>query len=400
MSPIVSCVGGICRRLFQYIWAWLGSAAAVALMLGVLAMGVHHVSTPHTADVPHLRCFAGVRNAAGAEPPQGITPLGTALSDALPLPHVRVEYDGKGRVIRVLHLDAAGRISRFPGSRVAEQRVEYDAAGRLVCKRNFNADGQAVADATGVARREFSYDAAGRLVKTSFFNASGAGVVPRMPGYAQQCIEYDEKGRPLLIRHLDAGGHALVNAEGEETVEYNYDDALGVSERRNLVAGVPADNVRGFAVERTERSPDGRLTRRVWFNAAGEAVANRAVGAAAVVEETTSSPGVHRTWLCSEEGVMQQTARPAAECLQRCDAAGRPEWECFNAADGMPAEHPAYGYAERICEYSPAGHLRREYFWDAMGNPTACYRKDYTQTEEGEYVLSLFMDGSSEVVPM
>ena len=213
-------MGGVCRCLFEYVWSWLGSAAAVALMLGVLAMGVHHVSTPNADDVPHLRCFAGVRNAAGAEPPQGITPLGTALTDALPLPHVRVEYDTEGRVCRVLHLDAAGRVSRFPGSCVAEQRVEYDAAGRLVCKRNFNRDGQAVADASGVARREFEYDAEGRLVRTAFFNASGREVVPRMPGYAEQKIEYDTQGRPLSVRHFDAKGHPLANAEGEETVEY------------------------------------------------------------------------------------------------------------------------------------------------------------------------------------
>lgn len=393
-------LGGLCRRLFEYVWSWLGSAAAVALMLGVLAMGVHHVSTPNAADVPRLRCFAGVRNAAGAEPPQGITPLGPALADALPLPHVRVEYDGEGRVCRVLHLDAAGRLSRFPGSRVAEQRVEYDAAGRLVCKRNFNRDGQAVADASGVAVREFGYDAAGRLVRTAFFNASGVGVVPRMPGYAEQRIEYDAQGRPLRIRHLDAKGHALPNAEGEETVEYAYDDVHGRSERCNRVAGVPADNAAGFAVERTDRTHDGRVMHRVWLNAAGEAVANPAVGAVALLEETTASPGVQRTRLCGADGVMQPVARPAAEHLLRCDAAGHPEWECFNAADGLPAEHPAYGYAERVCEYSPAGHLLREYFWDASGNPTSCYRKDYTLTEEGEYVLSLFTDGSSELVPM
>lgn len=400
MSPILLRLGGVCRRLFEYVWSWLGSAAAVALMLGVLAMGVHHVSSPNADDVPRLRCYAGVRNAAGAEPPQGITPLGAVLADALPLPHVRVEYDTEGRVCRVLHLDAAGRVSRFPGSRVAEQRVEYDAAGRLVRKSNFNRDGQAVADASGVARREFSYDAAGRLVRTAFFNASGKEVVPRMPGYAEQRIEYDEQGRPLCIRHLDAKGHPLPNAEGEETVEYVYDDELGLAERRNVVAGQLADNACGFAVERTERTRDGRMTRRVWLNAGGEAVTNPAVGAVALLEERTASPGVQRTRFCGADGVMQHAVRPAAERLQRCDAAGHPEWECFNAADGLPAEHPAYGYAERVCEYSPAGHLLREYFWDAAGNPTSCYRKDYTITEEGEYVLSLYTDGSSEVVPM
>lgn len=400
MSVIVSRIGDACQRLFEYVWSWLGSAAAVALMLGVMAMGVHHTLSPGREEGARLQCFAGVRNAAGAEPPQGVTPLGTSLPHALPLPHVRLEYDAQGRVSRVLHLDAAGHLSRFPGSRVAEQRVEYDAEGHLVCKRNFNRDGQPVADASGVAVREFSYDGAGRLVRTAFFNASGAGVVPRMPGFAEQLIEYDAQGRLLCVSFRDAKGHLLPNAEGEERVEYDYDDEHGLCERRNLVNGVLADNSCGFAIERTERTRDGRLTRRLWLNAAGEAVMNPAVGAVALLEEQTASPGVLRTRLCGADGVMQREQRPAAEHLQRCDARGLPEWECFNAADGLPTEHPAYGYAERVCEYSPAGHLQREYFWDASGNPTSCYRKDYELTEEGEYVLSLYTDGSSELVPL
>lgn len=400
MSPFLSACAVSARRLFEYVWGWLGSAAAVALMLGVIAMGVHHVIEPMAGDNARLRCYAGVRNAAGAEPPQGIMPLSAGMADALPLPHVRVEYDGEGRVCRVLHLDAAGRLTRFPGSRVAEQRVEYDAAGHLVRKRNYNRDGQPVADASGVAVREFSYDAEGRLIRTAFLNASGSGIVPRMPGYAEQRISYDAQGRPLMVRHLDAKGHPICNAEGEETVEYSYDDEHGFSVRRNTVAGETADNGAGFAVERTERTRDGRLTRRVWMNAAGDAVRNPAVGAAAMLEEQTAAPGVQRTRLCAQDGTLRQQERTAAERLQRCDAAGKPEWECFNAADGLPTEHPAYGYAERVCEYSPAGHLRREYFWDASGRPTLCYRKDYTLTDDGEFVLSLFTDGSTELRPL
>lgn len=388
------------RRLIDYVWAYLGSAAAVALLLGVTAMGVRYVALPGMQGAEHLRCYAGVRNVAGAEPPQGITPLGTPLSDALPLPHVRVEYDAAGRVCRVSHRDAAGRLSRFPGSRVAEQRVSYDAAGHLISKSNFDTDGKPTADVSGVARRCYDYDENGRLVRTAFFNAADKGVVPRMPGYAEQVISYDEQGRPLLVRYRDAKGHPIVNAEGEETVEYIYDDVHGICTRCNRVQGVAADNAAGFATERTESTQDGRMTRRVWMNAAGEPVLNPAVGAVALLEEQTASPGVQRTRLCSQDGVMCSRERAAAERLQRCDAAGRTEWECFNAADGMPSEHPALGYAERVCEYSPAGRLSREYFWDAAGNPTSCYRKDYARTREGEYVLSLFTDGSSELIPL
>lgn len=389
------------RHLFEYAWAYLGSAAAAALMLGVLATGARYAVQPESQGMPQLRCYAGVRNAAGAEPPQGLTPLGSPVAaDALAMPHVRVESDAEGRVRRVAHVEAAGQLSRFPGSRVAEQRVEYDEEGRLTRKCNYGVDGKPVADASGVAVRCFEYDGAGRLTRSAFFNAAGQGVVPRMPGYAEQLISYDEQGRPLMLRHRDAKGRPVINAEGEETVEYVYDDAHGVSERCNRVHGEPADNAAGFAVERTESTRDGRATRRVWLNAAGEPVPNPAVGAVALLEEQTAAPNVQRTRLCGADGVPCCAARPAAEHLQRCDAAGRTEWECFNAADGLPSAHPALGYAERVCEYSPAGRLQREYFWDASGNPTACYRKDYTLTREGEYVLLLYTDGSSELRPL
>lgn len=388
------------RRLVVYVWSYLGSAAAVALMLGVSAMGVRYVAMPGMSDVPRQRCYAGVRNAAGAEPPQGITPLGNDFATPLPLPHVRAEYDAAGRICRVLHVDAAGAVSRFPGSRVAEQRIRYDAAGHLTEKRNFDADGHPAPDASGVAVRCFEYDAAGRLVRTAFHNEQGQGVVPRMPGYAEQLISYDAQGRPLMVRYRDAKGHPIVNAAGEETVEYCYDDTHGIARRCNRVHGEPTDNAAGFATERSESSENGRVVRRVWLNAAGNPVFNPEVGAVAMLEEQTASPGVQRLRLCGQDGVMRAAERPAAERLQRCDAAGRTEWECFNAADGLPSEHPALGYAERVCEYTPAGYLRREYFWDAMGNPTSCYRKDYTRTREGEYVLSLFTDGSSELTPL
>lgn len=399
MHTMIQRAGSMCRRLGEYVWAYLGSAAAVALMCGVMAMGIQHLMTPEGAET-RLRCFAGVRNSAGAEPPQGLTPLGSPRADTLPMPHVRMEYDREGRVTRVLHLDAASRLSRFPGSRVAEQRVEYNAAGRLAFKRNFDTAGRPVADASGVAVRAYEYDAAGRLTRTAFFNAAGQGVVPRMPGYAEQLVSYDEQGRPLLVQHRDAHGKPVTNAEGEESVEYAYDDTHGVTLRVNRIGGELADNAAGFATERTERTRDGRTLRRLWLNASGEPALNPAVGAVAVLEEQTAAPGVQRTRRCGQDGVMCAAERPAAEHLLRCDASGRPEWECFNAADGLPIEHPALGYAERVCEYSPAGRLQREYFWDSLGKPTACYRKDYTLTGEGEYVLSLFTDGSSELRPL
>ena len=126
MHPVLHDTLRRLQRLFEYSWAYLGSVSAVALMLGVMSMGVSYIVTPQTLELQRLRCYVGVYNSAAAEPPRGLLPLSNAPADALPLAHVRIEYDRNGLPQRMMHLDASGQLSRFPGSRIAEQRVEYD----------------------------------------------------------------------------------------------------------------------------------------------------------------------------------------------------------------------------------------------------------------------------------
>ncbi|MGN0865430.1 MAG: hypothetical protein ACI4P8_04725 [Akkermansia sp.] len=396
MHPVLHDTLRRLQRLFEYSWAYLGSVSAVALMLGVMSMGVSYIVTPQTLELQRLRCYAGVYNSASAEPPRGLLPLSNAPADALPLAHVRIEYDRNGLPQRMLHLDASGQLSRFPGSRIAEQRVEYDRAGRIIRKSNYDAAGQPAADASGVAVREYAYDKDGRPTRIAFRDSAGRGVVPRMPGYAEKLTTYDAQGRPLLVRHCDAEGTPITNAEGEETLEYAYDDAKGTCTRRNCVRGELRDNIHGVAIERIERSPGGRSLRICRLNAEGQPVPDPEWGAPVALHEHTAAPGVERTRYCAADGASPPRPRLAVEHLRRCDERGLPEWECYNAADGMPCVHPRLGYAERVCEYSPAGQLQSEYFWDAVGNPAPCYRKNYTRTREGEAVLSLYTDGSTE----
>lgn len=399
MQSLISAFLGRLRAAVSYLWGYMGSVSAVALVLGVMAMGVHYTMEPQVLEMQRLRCYAGLRNEAGPEPPSGILPLGDALADALPVPHVRIAHNEDGQPLTVQHISAEGKIKPFPGSRVAEQRVEYDEAGRVLRKRNLDAAGRPVADAAGVATREFGYTPAGQLERTAFFDAAGQGVVPHMPGYAEQLCTYDSVGRPLMVRHLDATGRPIVNALGEETLEYEYDDAHGVCTRRNRVNGAVADNIHGVAIERTEATADGSARRCIWMNAAGEPVLNPAEDAVAVLEEHSAAPGLHRRLFCGGDGLQRRSTRPTAEHLQRHDSAGHVEWECYNAADGLPSVHPGLGYAERVCEYSPEGRLQREHFWDAAGNPARRYRCDHTHTDHGRYVLSLYTDGSSEIRP-
>lgn len=381
------------RRQFEAFWNYMGSLAAVCLLTAVLGLGIYHAVV---RDLPlRCQCYAGVYNPAGAESPGGILPMGRG--EVSGVAHVRLELDGQGKVQRMRHVDAEGRLSPLPGSAVAEQRLLYDEHGRLWRKENHAASGALVEDAQGVAVREFTYDPAGRLVRTCFLNAGRKPVSPRFPGYAECKIVYDAQGRPLRVQHLGADGKPVVNAQGEGCVVYEYDDA-GSCVRSNFVEGKLTDNSAGVAQEHME--PYEKGSRRCWFNAKGEAVEHADWDAAAVEHDAQLAHGIERRRFYDANGRLRSGGRACAEHLQRCNADGRLVWECYGGADGLPVEHPSLGYAERVCEYAPDGALAREYFWDAQGNPAAISENRHAATPDGEFKVSLHRDGATSVQPL
>lgn len=392
MQSLVKRAGSALLGLFEACWHYLGSLAAVCLLAAALGLGIYHMLIPDSA--PTCYCYAGVHNTAGAEPPDGVLALGRNVSPGVP--HVRLEHDAQGRVRHMKSVNAHGRLCALPGSRVAEQRLEYDAAGRLVRKENRDADGSLAEDAQGVASRDFERDAAGRVVRTVFRNAAGRLTAPRFPGYAERQAEYDPQGRLVRVVHLGADGTPTRNASGEELVEYRY-GADGSVTRSNYVGGELADDYDGVAQEEWRTSALGST--RSWKNAAGAAVINPAVGAAELHHDHASQGGVERRLFMDAAGAPNEYTRACAEHLVRCNSDGQPEWEFYGGANGLPVNHPALGYAERLCQYSPEGHLEREYFWDAQGRPAAISERRHVDTHAGAYTLSLHSDGSTVVQP-
>lgn len=395
MAEIFRVLGRRLRRAFEYAWGYMGTLAALGLLLGVLGMGIFH---SYTRDAPakEVRCFTGLFNTAAPEAPRGIGQLPYQGAD-IPGPHIRFEYGEGGRMERLVHVDARGNIAPMPGSRVAEQKVEYDAAGRVVARRNYDAMGIPAADASGVSVREFEYDDAGQLVRNTLLNEQGRKIVPRMPGYAEMRLSWDAAGRPLSIRYMDGEGRPVTNARGENHIQYSYDDERHEVIRSNFIGDVLADNALGYATECRRSTADGSATHTSWKNAAGAPVRHPSLGAASLLAEQTRTDHLKRERLCSEKGIMRDSARVCAEHLVRTDGQGLVEWECFNAADGLPCQNEALGYAERVCEYAPDGTLQREYFWDAGGNPSSCYEKRYAVSNGTRHVLSLHADGSTEL---
>lgn len=392
MQSLVNRAGSALLGLFEVCWHYLGSLAAVCLLAAALGLGIYHMLIPDSA--PTCYCYAGVRNTAGAVPPDGVLALGRNASPGVP--HVRLEHDEKGRVSRMKSVDGQGRLCALPGSRVAEQLLEYDAGNRLVRKENRDAHGMPAEDAQGVASRIFERDTGGRVVRTEFRNAAGLLTSPRFPGYAESRAQYDPQGRLVRVVYLGTDGRPTRNAAGEGLVEYSY-GADGSVTRSNYVGGELADNYAGVAQEEWHSNALGST--RLWKDAAGNAVINPAVGAAALHRDYALRGGVERRRFTDTVGEPNEHTRACSEHLVRFNDAGKPEWEFYGGADGLPVNHPALGYAERLCRYAPEGQLEREYFWDAQGRPAAISERRHVATHDGAYTLSLHSDGSTVVQP-
>lgn len=382
------------RDLLAYGWGYMGTLAAMGMLVGVLGMGIYHAFT-RDAEYQAIRCFGGMFNSADATPPDGIDEISRSAAHALP--HLRFEYGEGGRLERLVHISAEGHPSAMPGSHVAEQRVEYDAAGRVTRKSNYTATGAPATDASGVHARVFTYDKEGRAIRTEFLDRAGNRVVPRMPGFAVEEMTYDDQGRPLTIEYMDGKGNPITNARGERRVVFVYDDEHHAVTRTNYIAGAPADDARGIACEQHFDTQDGRSRLTTWFNAEGHHVHHPDTGAASLLTETSRDGTLYRERMCEATGEPCRSAQAVAERVVRTTPQGLVEWECFNDASGMPCVNSALGYAERVCEYGSDGALTREFFWDAAGNPCERYEKRYCSMSDGSYALSLLRDGSTEV---
>ena len=382
------------RELLEYSWGYMGTLAAMGLLIGVLGMGIYH-SLTKDAEYQALRCYSGLLNTADATPPSGIDELPKTTP---PVPHLRFEYGRGGRLERLVHISAEGHPTAMPGSKVAEQRLSYDAAGHITRKSNYTATGAPTTDAAGVHSRVFTYDEQGRLIRTEFLDRAGHAIVPRMPGYAVEKIAYDAQGRPTTVEYLDGKGQPITNSRGERRIVYDYDDEHHSSTRTNYIGGAPAENTHGIAQERHSLTQDGRSELTSWHNAEGRRMPNPESGAYALLTEISRDGTLRRERLCGEDGTPCHNKTTCAERVVRTTPQGQVEWECYNDADGLPCLNDALGYAERVCEYGPDGALTREYFWDAHGNPCSRYEKRYTHSAtEGEHVLSLLTDGSTEL---
>lgn len=404
VSDCRSCTFNMIRkigRILEDAWVYLGSLAAMALLVGVLGMGIYHMMT-WREDSGHIECFRGAVNTPDASLPVGLSPLPDSVADSGETAHIRFEYADDGRLRRLAYVDASGEVTPMPGSRVAEQRIRYDDKGRVSCKANYDGAGEPAADAAGVASRHFFYDERGNCVRTELRDADGALVCARLPGYAVATTRYDERNRPLVTAYLNEKEQPTVNALGESRVEYAYDETAHEMQRRNYVGEALAVNRLGYAIEKHTMSDGNRLLRVEWLDAQQQPVYNASAGAAVVC--TKRSPGGADTLELYGgcDGALRGCEPVCAARLVHCDLKGRPEWERYQNAEGRPQMNEALGYAERHCRYREDGALASETFLDAGGHPASCAERHYPlhRADEAPMVLTLHRDGRTALRPL
>ena len=381
----------------EQVWGYTGTLAVVAVLGGTLGRGLLQAFQLEKQPADMVCCM-GMTNPAAPLPPQPVGVLGKGIKPAVA--HVQMLKNAQGRTVEARYVDGDGKLHALPGSKVSRQTVEYDKSGRVVRRVNLDAFGRPAEDAAGVAVREFAYNGAGQLVRRSYRGGDGLPATAHPTAIAEQRITYDAQGRPLVVRNLGDNGLSKPDSRGEETLRYEYDDAAGVTVRRNYIHDLPANNERGVAVQRICRDEKGNEVSREWFDAADRPVAASSDGVASVVREYHPSSRISRHLRKDTAGNPVQSSTGWSEYLVRHTERGLPEWECYAGADGLPRDNPAVGYAEKVSLYSPEGNKSYEYFWRADGSHADCCEKRYARSPDGQaYCLRLNADGSSSVVP-
>lgn len=104
---------------------------------------------------------------------------------------VRFKYDARGNLIEKAQFDARGKSQSF-------MRFRYK-QGRLVEELLFDGGNKLF------SKTRLRYDSAGRLIETAFWDSQNRRQNTSL-GYAVERIEYDSKGKPVLVAWYDQFG--------------------------------------------------------------------------------------------------------------------------------------------------------------------------------------------------
>ncbi len=242
----------------------------------------------------------------------GLDASGHPARDASGVVSSASDYDAEGRPVRVHYLDEFGKptIARNGTSGYAQEVDEFDNVVRFV---NLGPDGKPIRLSNGSAEMRFTYDGHGNQTSRAAYDADGRPMLNR--GIFRLRKAFDEAGRVTRESYEGLNGEAVVNTDGAGSVTFTYDpfgnriesayfdtdddpiDRPGYCARlvntydqaASLTSttclgpdGEPRDGQAGWSRETLAHDAAGLLLSLAFFDAAGQPVAPRSYGFAAM----------------------------------------------------------------------------------------------------------------------
>lgn len=233
-------------------------------------------------------------------------------------------------------VDAKGRPSPKPETRVSGLRRRFDARGRVLGYVYVDALGNPAAHSSDVFEKRVKLNQAGAVVQEDFFGQHGEPVLG--PAGAHVVIhEVDAHGLDIERRYLDIEGQPML-VDGVGIVRSRYDEygnpiELSYFNLEGLAVIAPDE---GAAVVQKLRDERGNEIERRCFDALGKPVFGAARGAAR---------------------------------KQRFDAQDAVVELSYTGANGSPARPPTLDYAIRRQTRDERGNVVAEYYFDEHAAP-------------------------------
>ena len=136
-----------------------------------------------------------------------------------------LDYDHKGRLIKIYALDESNKLTVRSAEGAAGWSMCYDEKNREVQRTYFGVDGCPVVTTEGLAIKKMTYDDKGRETSCAWYDADGCVIVQDAAhGIAWVQRAFDNRGREIKRRFFGADGKPTLNDDGIAGGNMYYDN--------------------------------------------------------------------------------------------------------------------------------------------------------------------------------
>ena len=255
------------------------------------------------------------------------------------------EYDDKMRVTRFTYYDETGYIGPNADGVVIVTR-EFDDNGRLSLCWYYGADGKPMLnEAIGAFGEAFEYDDKGNVARDILLDAEGY-MMNGVKGWAVAEYVWADAEHKTSEHYTDAAGAPVVVEGGYTGVERVFDDQMRtVSITYFGEDGKPGPNAKGVITLHIDYNDIGRAALRSYFDAEGQPMLYKEIGAYAESFDYDGKGNVTRDTLLDGEGAPMMGPNGWAEARYEWADAKHKTRERYFDADLRPVLLPKVGHS-------------------------------------------------------